>query len=108
MKVIEYKENTNIGAYDKFILYCSASWCGPCRRIKPDLLDWLMKKQSNRGIVFLVDIDKHKDLAQLCKVTQIPQFVFFSSEPDSKDYKTHRLLSSNIKEIKEKIDAFFG
>jgi len=52
-------------------LYFTASWCGPCQRMKP-----VIKEVEKTGLKFTtVDIDKFPDVAKKFSVTSIPCFI---------------------------------
>jgi thioredoxin 1 len=57
------------------VLYFTASWCGPCRRIKPDLLR-LAEEYKDKLDVVVVDVDELISVAELYKVKSMPTFVF--------------------------------
>ncbi|XP_023389227.1 thioredoxin isoform X1 [Pteropus medius] len=55
----------------------SATWCGPCKMIKP-FFHSLSEKYSN--VVFLeVDVDDCQDVASECEVKCMPTFQFFKN-----------------------------
>ncbi|KAL0605847.1 Thioredoxin [Plecturocebus cupreus] len=63
-------------AGDKLVVVdFSATWCGPCKMIKP-FFHSLSEKYSN--VVFLeVDVDDCQDVASECEVKCMPTFQFF-------------------------------
>lgn len=64
---------------DKYpkVLYFTASWCGPCKRIYPlfkSLVD------TNKSITFYkIDINKNEELAAAYKIETVPTFHFYPS-----------------------------
>jgi thioredoxin-like negative regulator of GroEL len=54
------------------VLFFNASWCGPCRQMKPIVAQ--MRRQGYR--MRDVDIDKNRTLAQKYGIRSIPTFVF--------------------------------
>lgn len=54
------------------LLYFTATWCGPCRVVKPEL-----QKLKDVRIVE-VDIDQHHDVADRWAVTAVPTFLRFA------------------------------
>lgn len=58
----------------KYLLYFTASWCGPCKRTKPKLFDYL-KVLKNKGLDFeflMFDVDISGDVARYLKVKAYP------------------------------------
>lgn len=48
-----------------------ADWCGPCRKLAPDL-ERLVQKHGDKVVVLKVDVEKEKDLARQAGVRSIP------------------------------------
>lgn len=76
----------------KKILYFNASWCGPCRNLKP-----VVESLSSQLNIQSVDIDQNQQLAQEYGIRSIPALVF---EKDGRiiDKKMGVLTESQIKE----------
>jgi len=53
-----------------------AEWCGPCRRMEPEL-DQLETSLAGRGSVVRVDVTQHQDLARHYGVSSIPRLIVF-------------------------------
>lgn len=53
------------------LLYFTATWCGPCRMVKPELA------KLKSVTVLAVDIDEHPDVAEQWNVTAVPTFLRF-------------------------------
>ena len=54
------------------VLFFNASWCGPCRQMKPIVAQ--LKREGYR--MRDVDVDKNRMMAQKFKIRGIPTFVF--------------------------------
>jgi thioredoxin 2 len=54
-----------------------ASWCGPCRAVKPEVKK-VAQNLAGRAIVLEVDTDALGELAQRYQVHSIPNFALFS------------------------------
>ncbi len=53
----------------------TASWCGPCQRIAP-ILEELAVEYGDDIVVYKVDIDKERGLAQAFNVSSIPAILY--------------------------------
>ena len=53
----------------------TASWCGPCQRITP-VFEELAKEYAGQIVVYKVDVDKEKGLAQAFNVSSIPAVLY--------------------------------
>lgn len=98
VKLIESKEafqEALAAAGDKLVVVdFSATWCGPCKMIKP-FFHSLCDKYSN--VVFLeVDVDDCQDVAADCEVKCMPTFQFYK-----KGQKVGEFSGAN----KEKLEA---
>jgi thioredoxin len=57
---------------DKVVFVFSASWCGPCKRVKPHYLEL---SKANPDITFYyIDIDNCEDAADAHEVSAVPTF----------------------------------
>jgi len=57
------------------VLAFTASWCAPCQRAKPALI----QVQAAGVEVEIIDIDDHPDLAKKYGVTSVPTFIVYVS-----------------------------
>lgn len=53
----------------------TASWCGPCQRIAP-ILEELAKEYEGQIVIYKVDVDKERGLAQAFNVSSIPAVLY--------------------------------
>ena len=58
------------------IFYFTASWCGPCKRIYPELLDIIEQVDSEEILIFKVDIDDedNNEICEKCSIKSVPSF----------------------------------
>ena len=52
-----------------------ADWCAPCRQLSP-LVDEIAKEYAGKIVVYKVDTDKEKILAQKLGITALPTLLF--------------------------------
>jgi thioredoxin len=52
-----------------------ASWCGPCRAISP-VLEELAKEYGDKIVIYKVDVDASRDIAQAYGIRSIPAVLF--------------------------------
>jgi len=64
------------------MLYFTASWCGPCQKIKPFIKD----KQTEYNTVCFntidVDDDDYQDLCNDFSISAMPTFVFYKNKQE--------------------------
>ena len=56
------------------ILYFTADWCGPCKKVRP-IVDELNRDQSYAKFQ-VIDVDSEQELARKFEVKSIPTFIF--------------------------------
>ena len=57
-----------------------AQWCGPCKKIAPEF-EILSNEPSFNNVVFCkVDVDIVSEVADMCKVLQLPTFIAFDNK----------------------------
>ena len=63
---------------DIIILYFSAIWCGPCKRMhKP--LEELSELHSNEVVIIKIDVDEYPEISDDLEIKSLPTFLFFKS-----------------------------
>ncbi len=79
-KVYDTKADNMVYLGDKpAIVDFTASWCGPCQRISP-ILEELAKEYEGRIVIYKVDIDKNRELAEYFDVTSIPALLYIPTD----------------------------
>ena len=56
----------------------TATWCGPCKVIAPDI-DRLAQEYSDRARVVKIDLDQNKENAKKFKIRSIPAVLMFKN-----------------------------
>ncbi len=57
---------------------CTATWCGPCRKISP-LMDQLSEEYEGRAKVVKLDVDENKTTAKKLGIRSIPAVLIFKN-----------------------------
>lgn len=57
----------------------TASWCGPCQRIAP-ILNELASEYDDQIVIYKVDVDKCRELAQAFGISSVPALLFIPIE----------------------------
>ena len=72
------KSNKNM----HIIIKVSASWCGPCKKMKPQfnkLLNSLIKKYENKIVYLEMDLDNDKDCCSYLRVKGVPNILYYKN-----------------------------
>ena len=59
----------------------TATWCGPCRSIAP-ILEELAKEYSDQIVIYKVDVDKCRDIAEAFGISSIPAILYIPLNGD--------------------------
>ncbi len=69
-------EQRVLGAEQPVLLEFGAVWCGPCKRLEPELAQ-LSQEWGDRLQVLSVDVDEASDLAMQFMVLSVPTLILF-------------------------------
>ena len=84
------------------LFYFTASWCGPCQKIKPLLEKISDGSDSKKLEIYKVDIDNNDELTEELDIKSVPTFYLFKDKElkgqcgGSDIKKVHSLLKENI------------
>jgi thioredoxin 1 len=59
----------------KSILYFTADWCQPCKKVKPIVED--LNRDSFPGIFQIIDVDIENEMAKTFEIRSVPTFILF-------------------------------
>ncbi len=74
MSLNEYNENVTLP--NKYVLYFTASWCAPCKEIKPYVKE--LCDQYNVHF-YMVDCNEYPDILEKYEISKVPSFYYFSN-----------------------------
>lgn len=77
-KVFNYEKSSHEWKYEgnkPAIIDFYADWCGPCRKVAP-VLEELAKEYDGKIVVYKVDTEKDKELAQKFGIQSLPSLLF--------------------------------
>ena len=87
---------------EKYLLVdFSAEWCGPCKRLKPQLEEL---SDFYKGVKFLkVDVDSQSELAEYHKIEAMPTMMFYVNGT----LQSESVKGANIEKVKSLCAKFF-
>ncbi|XP_063151053.1 thioredoxin [Candoia aspera] len=91
---------TLLSSGDKLIVVdFSATWCGPCKMIKPFFHSMVEKYPD---VIFVeIDVDEAQDVASHCDVKCMPTFQFYKNNE-----KVHEFSGANKEKLEEAIKKY--
>ena len=72
------KFNELIQSTELVLVDCYAEWCGPCKIMKPRILDVAERMGDNVKVV-QIDVDKEKELATRFRISSVPTLIIFKN-----------------------------
>ncbi len=84
MKVVEINESNfekEVLNCDKVLVDFNATWCGPCRMLKPILEEY---SETSTVKVCSIDVDQNEQLAQKYNIYSIPCLILFENGQETK------------------------
>lgn len=79
-----------------------ADWCRPCKMVAPELTQ-LQKEYKGKILVYKINIDQEKELAQVFGIQSIPTIFFIKGDGKYTGLMGYR---TNY-ELKQVVDSFF-
>ena len=65
---------------NKTVKYFTASWCGPCQRIKPIIEKISEKSDKSKLEIYKIDIDENDKLSLDLNIKSVPTFFLYSKD----------------------------
>ena len=81
-KIWNFENNPNTFIYKgklPAVVDFYADWCGPCRRVAP-IMEKLAEEYDGQLVVYKINVDQEKDLAEAFQVKSIPMVLFIPLE----------------------------
>lgn len=102
-----FQQNVLMGSMERPVLaYFTASWCGPCKQLRPVLEKAINALGGKIGLA-VIDIDQNQDLAGAMRVQSVPQiYAFVNGQPV--DGFMGMIPESQIKTFLNKLLAMMG
>ena len=104
--MLEIKDNNLSSLKDKecfLLFYFTASWCGPCKKIKP-LIEKLSEGLDKSMIeIYMINIDENEELSNQYNIKSVPTFLLIQNNKEKGKCsgaditKVHKLLKDNMK-----------
>ena len=69
-----------------------AEWCGPCKMMKPILLD-VAERIGDKATIISVDIDKEKELATKHRIQSVPTLIIYKN--GKQQWRQSGIISAN-------------
>ena len=82
-----------INQEEYLLFYFTASWCGPCQRIKPMITELQQGLKSDKIKFYMIDIDENDELCEKCNVTSVPTFILFKDKKEVGQCKGGNIVS---------------
>jgi thioredoxin 1 len=84
---------------DILLFNFTASWCGPCKKLKPELIKLSQDKKYSNVFFYRVDIDECDEIANKLKITSVPTTLIVKN-----DNIIARISGANLLEITQNLD----
>ena len=82
-KISGFEQFKQVISSDKYLLlFFTASWCGPCKRIYPELED--LSSNLNKDLIQIykiqIDDDNNDEICKIFKVESVPSFFLMKNK----------------------------
>merc|ERR1712166_700639 len=83
----------------KVVVYFTASWCGPCQRVAPDI-EALSEKFAATADILKVDLDLNPELAEKHAISAVPTFLLLQKE-NGQHVESSRITGAAPQQVEE-------
>lgn len=88
---------------EKFVLfYFHASWCGPCRMLKP-LLNRFAEEHEDKLVVASIDVDQSRSLADKFDIFSIPMLFLYKNGELCESCSSNTFNLSSVSQLEEEL-----
>lgn len=81
----------------------SASWCGPCNKIFPQIQEMSTNTKYTNVVFLEVDIDHNAELAEKCNIRSMPTFIFYKN-----GVKVAEFSGANLEKLEQTINRYIS
>lgn len=74
------------------IVSFSATWCGPCQKMKSVWNSDIVKSYLENKNFYSIDVDNDAEYAKLCGIKPIPQTIILKEKDDGDTYIISRII----------------
>lgn len=75
----------------KTIIYFTADWCQPCKKVKPIVEE--LNREYFPGMFQIIDVDIEKEMAKSFELKSVPTFILFENNNE-----INRLVGAQTKQ----------
>lgn len=75
----------------KTILYFTADWCNPCKKVRPIVEE--LNREYFPGMFQIIDVDIEKEMAKSFELKSVPTFILFKN-----NIEINRLIGAQTKQ----------
>jgi thioredoxin 1 len=76
----------------------NATWCGPCKKLKP-ILDEIATEYAGKVKIVAIDVDQNKSLADAMQIRSIPLLIYYKNGKVAMNFEGYTEKKTLIKEM---------
>lgn len=94
----DFVSNTLVEDGRPSVIDFSATWCGPCQKMKP-VFHKLAKEFKDEYNFITIDIDEYPELASKYHIQAVPTFVFIDADGEEGDRITGSVSENELRDM---------